>query len=63
MGFACSSGMAAIQLVLSLFKPGDELVVPDDLYGGTYRLLISSKILIILSLFIQNLNRLNRWKH
>ncbi|WP_281216258.1 methionine biosynthesis PLP-dependent protein [Lysinibacillus capsici] len=38
MGFACSSGMAAIQLVLSLFKPGDELVVPDDLYGGTYRL-------------------------
>lgn len=38
MGFACSSGMVAIQLVLSLFKPGDELVVPDDLYGGTYRL-------------------------
>lgn len=38
VGFACSSGMAAIQLILSLFKPGDELVVPDDLYGGTYRL-------------------------
>ena len=38
MGFACSSGMAAIQLVLSIFKPGDEIVVPDDLYGGTYRL-------------------------
>lgn len=38
-GFACSSGMAAIQLVLSLFKPGDELIVPDDVYGGTYRLL------------------------
>ncbi|MFJ7666230.1 methionine biosynthesis PLP-dependent protein [Lysinibacillus sp. NPDC097195] len=37
-GFACSSGMAAIQLVMSLFKPGDELIVPDDLYGGTYRL-------------------------
>lgn len=37
-GFACSSGMAAIQLVLSLFKPGDELIVPTDLYGGTYRL-------------------------
>lgn len=37
-GFACSSGMAAIQLILSLFKPGDEIVVPDDLYGGTYRL-------------------------
>lgn len=38
-GFACSSGMAAIQLVLSLFKPGDEIIVPDDVYGGTYRLL------------------------
>lgn len=37
-GFACSSGMAAVQLVMSLFKPGDELIVPEDLYGGTYRL-------------------------
>lgn len=37
-GFACSSGMAAIQLVLSLFKSGDELIAPEDLYGGTYRL-------------------------
>lgn len=38
-GYACSSGMAAIQLVLSLFRPGDGLLVPDDVYGGTYRLL------------------------
>ncbi|MBK3495123.1 methionine biosynthesis PLP-dependent protein [Viridibacillus sp. YIM B01967] len=38
-GFACSSGMAAIQLVLSLFKSGDELILPEDIYGGTYRLL------------------------
>ncbi|MCM3454702.1 methionine biosynthesis PLP-dependent protein [Heyndrickxia oleronia] len=37
-GFACSSGMAAIQLVLSLFESGDELIASDDLYGGTYRL-------------------------
>ncbi|WP_077622304.1 methionine biosynthesis PLP-dependent protein [Sediminibacillus massiliensis] len=37
-GFACSSGMAAIQLTLSLFRSGDELIVPEDLYGGTYRL-------------------------
>ena len=37
-GFACSSGMAAVQLVLSLFKPNDEIIVPEDLYGGTYRL-------------------------
>jgi|SRR5690625_421357 len=39
MGFACSSGMAAIQLVLSLFQPGDEIILQDDIYGGTYRLL------------------------
>ncbi|MED3764623.1 methionine biosynthesis PLP-dependent protein [Ureibacillus terrenus] len=38
-GFACSSGMAAIQLVLSIFKPGDEILLPEDVYGGTYRLL------------------------
>ncbi|WP_068677587.1 methionine biosynthesis PLP-dependent protein [Oceanobacillus sp. Castelsardo] len=38
-GYACSSGMAAIQLVLSLFQPGDQLIVPEDIYGGTYRLL------------------------
>ncbi|MCG3089798.1 methionine biosynthesis PLP-dependent protein [Sporosarcina cyprini] len=37
-GYACSSGMAAIQLVLSLFRSGDELIAPEDLYGGTYRL-------------------------
>jgi len=37
-GFAFSSGMAAISTVLELFKPGDHLVVSDDLYGGSYRL-------------------------
>ncbi|GEN56754.1 cystathionine gamma-synthase [Halolactibacillus alkaliphilus] len=35
---ATSSGMAAIQLALSLFTSGDELLVTEDLYGGTYRL-------------------------
>ena len=38
-GFACSSGMAAIQLALSIFQSGDHLIVSRDLYGGTYRLL------------------------
>lgn len=38
-GFACSSGMSAVQLVFTLFKPGDEIIAPEDLYGGTYRLL------------------------
>lgn len=38
-GFACSSGMAALQIVFTLFKQGDHLIVSLDLYGGTYRLL------------------------
>lgn len=38
-GFACSSGMAALQTVFTLFKQGDHLIVSLDLYGGTYRLL------------------------
>lgn len=36
--FAFSSGMAAVSTVLSLFSPGQHIVVSDDLYGGTYRL-------------------------
>lgn len=35
--FACSSGMSAIQLVLSLFQAGDHLIAIRDLYGGTFR--------------------------
>lgn len=38
-GFAFASGMAAIHTVFSLFKTGDHIVVGDDVYGGTYRLL------------------------
>src|SRR5690606_34401400 len=37
--FAFASGMAAITAVFMLFKPGDHVVVTDDLYGGTFRLL------------------------
>ncbi len=38
-GFAFASGMAAFDAVLRLFNPGDHLIVSDDLYGGTYRIL------------------------
>ncbi|SMF75224.1 cystathionine gamma-synthase [Paenibacillus uliginis N3/975] len=38
-GFACSSGMAALQTVFALFGQGDHLIVSLDLYGGTYRLI------------------------
>ncbi len=38
-GFAFASGMAAEDAVLRLLAPGDHVVIPDDAYGGTYRLL------------------------
>ena len=38
-GFAFASGMAALTTFFLLFRPGDHVVVSDDLYGGTYRLL------------------------
>ncbi|MCP3103135.1 PLP-dependent aspartate aminotransferase family protein [Myxococcus sp. K15C18031901] len=37
--FAFGSGMAALSSVLMLFSAGDHLVVTDDCYGGTYRVL------------------------
>lgn len=37
-GFAFASGLAGIHSVLSLFKPGDHLLLGDDVYGGTYRI-------------------------
>lgn len=37
-GFAFSSGLAAMDAVLKLLKPGDKVISTDDLYGGSYRL-------------------------
>lgn len=37
-GLAFASGMAAIDTVLRLLRPGDHVVVSNDVYGGTYRL-------------------------
>ena len=37
LGF--SSGVSAIACCLHLFKSGDHIILSDDLYGGTYRLL------------------------
>jgi cystathionine beta-lyase len=37
-GIAFGSGLAAIDAVLKLFKPGDEIISTNDLYGGSYRL-------------------------
>ncbi|MGA9175539.1 MAG: aminotransferase class I/II-fold pyridoxal phosphate-dependent enzyme, partial [Thermoactinomyces sp.] len=38
-GFAFASGMAAISTVFLLFSRGDHLIVSQDVYGGTYRVL------------------------
>lgn len=38
-GFAFASGMAAITAVLMLFKTDDHVIVVEDCYGGTYRVL------------------------
>ncbi|MDR5694395.1 MAG: cystathionine gamma-synthase [Armatimonadota bacterium] len=36
-GLAFSSGMAAITAVSYLLSPGDHVLAPNDVYGGTYR--------------------------
>ncbi|RRQ46514.1 cystathionine gamma-synthase [Chryseobacterium sp. SC28] len=37
-GLAFGSGLAAIDCVLKLLNPGDEVIAVDDLYGGSYRM-------------------------
>ena len=37
-GLAFASGLAAIDAVIKLLQPGDEVLSTNDLYGGTYRL-------------------------
>jgi len=37
-GLAFGSGLAAIDCVLKLLSPGDEVIAVDDLYGGSYRM-------------------------
>lgn len=38
-GFAFGSGMAAITAVMMLFSSGDHVILTDDVYGGTYRIM------------------------
>ncbi|SFA95114.1 MULTISPECIES: bifunctional cystathionine gamma-lyase/homocysteine desulfhydrase [unclassified Bacillus (in: firmicutes)] len=38
-GFAFGSGMAAITAVMMLFNSGDHIVMTDDVYGGTFRVM------------------------
>jgi cystathionine beta-lyase/cystathionine gamma-synthase len=38
--YVFSSGLAATDTLLRTFQPNDEILVTDDLYGGTYRLFV-----------------------
>lgn len=40
-GFAFASGSAGTHTIFSLFSQGDHIIVGDDVYGGTYRLINS----------------------
>lgn len=40
-GLAFGSGLAAIDAVIKLLEPGDEVISTNDLYGGSYRLFTS----------------------
>ena len=37
-GLCFGSGLAAIDAIIKLLKPGDEVISTNDLYGGTYRI-------------------------
>ena len=37
-GLAFASGLAAMDAIIKLLKPGDEVIATHDLYGGSYRL-------------------------
>ena len=38
-GICFSSGLAAMDAIMKLLKPGDEIISTNDLYGGSYRLI------------------------
>jgi len=39
-GICYSSGLGATDAILKLFRPGDEIIASNDLYGGTYRIMV-----------------------
>ncbi len=53
-GFAFGTGMAAETTAIALLAAGDHIIVHDDLYGGTYRLM--SKIAIQHGVEVQFIN-------
>lgn len=39
-GICYASGLGATDAILKLFRPGDEIIASNDLYGGTYRIMV-----------------------
>ena len=61
-GLAFGSGLAAMDAVLKLLEPGDEIIASHDLYGGSYRLF--TKVFEIFNLKfhfvdLQNIDKIN----
>ncbi|MDG2371776.1 MAG: cystathionine gamma-synthase [Flavobacteriaceae bacterium] len=54
-GLAFGSGLAAMDAVLKLLKPGDEVIATHDLYGGSYRLFVKVFEIFDLSFHFVNL--------
>lgn len=59
-GFAFATGMAAETTVLSIFSAGDHLLVHDDLYGGTYRVLTNWLVRLGIAVDFVNMRDLQR---
>jgi len=38
-GLSFASGLAAEHAIFTILRPGDHVIVPEDMYGGTYRII------------------------
>ncbi|MEN8928976.1 MAG: cystathionine gamma-synthase [Flavobacteriales bacterium] len=58
-GLCFSSGMAAIDAVLRLLNPGDQVIASYDLYGGTYRIFTTIFAKYGIEFFFVDMNNVN----
>ena len=61
-GLAFGSGLAAMDAVLKLLKPGDEIIATHDLYGGSYRLFTKIFEIFDLKFYFVDLQNINEIK-
>tara|TARA_B110000444_G_scaffold258392_1_gene299212 strand:- start:34897 stop:36051 length:1155 start_codon:yes stop_codon:yes gene_type:complete len=61
-GLAFGSGLAAMDAVLKLLKPGDEIIATHDLYGGSYRLFTKIFEIFDLKFYFVDLQKINEIK-